>query len=264
MSVTAISDDVSVHIDHHVALVEFKRPPLNFFDIALIENLDKAFKFVENQTQCRAIVLASEGKAFCAGANFSSEEGDSQSVLGEKGKQNPLYAAGIKLFACKLPIVAAIQGAAIGGGLGLALVADFRVACKESKFSANFVRLGLHPGFGLTHTLPALIGQQKAALMFYTGRRIDGEQALEWGLADVFCEQAQVRQEAMKLASEIAEGAPLAIRSIKETLRIGLHDTLQKQTDRENNEQAWQKNTEDFKEGIQSVAEKRVGKFIGK
>ncbi len=264
MNVKSISEDVSVEINKHVAIVEFSRPPLNFFDIALIENLHKAFSFVENESDCRAIVLASEGKAFCAGANFSSEEGDSQSVLGEKGKQNPLYAAGIKLFASKLPVIAAIQGAAIGGGLGLALVADFRVACKESKFSANFVKLGLHPGFGLTHTLPTLIGQQKAALMFYTGRRIDGEEALEWGLADVLCEKSQVRAEAIKLASEIAEGAPLAIRSIKETLKTGLHETLLAQTDRENHEQAWQKNTEDFKEGIRSVAERRSGNFIGK
>jgi len=264
MTVKNISEDVSVEINENVALVEFKRPPLNFFDIALIENLDKAFKFVENETPCRAIVLVSDGKAFCAGANFSSEEGDSQSVLGEQGKQNPLYAAGLKLFDCKLPVIAAIQGAAIGGGLGLALVADFRVACKESKFSANFVRLGIHPGFGLTHTLPALIGQQKASLMFYTGRRIDGEEALEWGLADIFCEQSKVREEAILLAREIAEGAPLAIRSIKETLRMGLHDTLLKQTDRENHEQAWQKNTDDFKEGIRSVAERRSGNFTGK
>jgi enoyl-CoA hydratase/carnithine racemase len=100
--------------------------------------------------------------------------------------------------------------------------------------------------------------------MFYTGRRIDGKQALEWGLADVLCEQEKVRDEAIKLASEIAEGAPLAIRSIKETLRMDLHDILLKQTDRENNEQAWQKNTEDFREGIRSVTERRAGKFIGK
>jgi enoyl-CoA hydratase/carnithine racemase len=259
-----ISDEVSIEVRGKVALVSFSCPPLNFFDIKLIQDLGKAFNYVEEQSECRAIVLASEGKVFCAGAKFSDEEGDSGSVLGEGGKQNPLYVAGIELFACKLPLVAAIQGAAIGGGLGLALVADFRVACKQSKFSANFVKLGIHPGFGLTHTLPALIGQQKAALMFYTGRRIDGEQAVDWGLADVFCEQDQVKEEAFNLANEIAEGAPLALRSIKETLKTGLHEALVKQTERENNEQAWQKNTEDFKEGIKAVAEKRAGNFFGK
>ena len=259
---TQISDDVVIEQRGLVALVEIKRPPYNFFDIELIENLNKAFKAIEDNSDCRAIVLATEGSAFCAGANFSSEGG--ASVLGESGETNPLYAAGVKLFDCKLPIVAAIQGAAIGGGLGLALVADFRVCCAEARFSANFVRLGIHPGFGLTHTLPALIGQQKAALMFYTGRRINGDQAYEWGLADILCEKHRVREEAFTLAEEIAEGAPLAIKSIKETLRMGLQETLTQQTARENDEQAWQKTTEDFNEGISSVSEKRIANFKGK
>jgi len=257
-----ISDDVKVHLEGAVGWVEIVRPPYNFFDIALIQNLSRAFKQLEQKSECRAIVLASEGSAFCAGANFSSEGGGS--VLGEQGKSNPLYEAGVELFDCCLPIVAAIQGPAIGGGLGLALVADFRVCCVEAKFAANFVRLGIHPGFGLTHTLPALIGQQKAALMFYTGRRINGEQALEWGLADILCEHHHVRDEAYKLASEIAEGAPLAIKSIKTTLRLGLKQKLISQTQRENDEQAWQKETEDFKEGIAAVSEKRKGAFSGK
>jgi len=175
-----------------------------------------------------------------------------------------LYEAGVELFDCKLPIVAAIQGPAIGGGLGLALVADFRVCCIEAKFSANFVRLGIHPGFGLTHTLPALIGQQKSALMFYPGRRINGEQAYQWGLADILCERHHVRDEAYKLAKEIAEGAPLALKSIKTTLRTGLKEKLLLQTQRENDEQAWQKQTEDFKEGVAAVSEKRKGTFLGK
>jgi len=179
-----ISDDLLVELENNVGWIEIKRPPYNFFDIGLIQNLGKAFKVLENKSECRSIVLASEGTAFCAGANFSSKDGDS--VLGEEGVSNPLYEAGVELFDCKLPIVAAIQGPAIGGGLGLALVADFRVCCIEAKFSANFVRLGIHPGFGLTHTLPALIGQQKSALMFYTGRRINGEQAYQWGLARYF------------------------------------------------------------------------------
>jgi enoyl-CoA hydratase/carnithine racemase len=257
-----ISDDVVIEKRGLVGLVEIRRPPYNFFDIDLIENINKAFKELENNSDCRAIVLASEGSAFCAGANFTSEGGGS--VLGEAGKTNPLYSAGVQLFDCKLPVIAAIQGAAIGGGLGLALVADFRVCCIEARFSANFVRLGIHPGFGLTHTLPALIGQQKAALMFYTGRRINGEEAFVWGLADILCEKHKVRNEAFSLAEEIAEGAPLAIKSIKETLRQGLHETLSKQTARENDEQAWQKTTEDFKEGIEAVSEKRPAKFMGK
>ncbi len=114
---------------------------------------------------------------------------------------NPLYSAAVRLFGAKKPIVGAINGSAVGGGFGLALLPDFRVASPETRFTANFVKLGFHPGFGLTYTLPRLIGQQRANLMFYTGRRIDGETAHAWGLADVLTDQESLRDEAMKLAS---------------------------------------------------------------
>jgi enoyl-CoA hydratase/carnithine racemase len=180
-----------------------------------------------------------------------------------KGR-NPLYVAAVRLFSNRKPVVGAIHGAAIGGGLGLALVPDFRVTCPEASFAANFTKLGFHPGFGLTHTLPALIGQQKAALMFYTGRRVKGEQAVEWGLADVLTSADQVRTAAIKLAEEIAGNAPLAVTSVRATLRQGLSEMLQAVTDHEASEQDWQRLTDDFKEGVASVAERRPGQFTGR
>lgn len=260
--------DVNVTQDGHVAIVEIRRAPHNFFDAPLIESLLSAFNEIDEDKNCRAIVLCSEGKSFCAGANFSTDdndekrEGGNKQIFGEDDSSNPLYDAAIGLFSNKKPVVAAIQGAAIGGGLGLALVADFRVACPEARFCANFSKLGIHPGFGLTHTLPSLVGQQKSALMFYTGRRIGGDQAHEWGLADVLCEQSTVRAEALKLAAEIAESAPLALISVRETLREGLSEKLKQQTDRENSEQSWQQRTVDFREGVKAVSERRVGNFI--
>ncbi len=93
-------------------------------------------------------------------------------------------------------------------------MADFRVVCPEARFAANFVKLGFHPGFGLTHTLPRIIGQQRANLMFLTGRRINGATAHEWGLGEVFTSQPKVRSESVALATEIAENAPLALKSV--------------------------------------------------
>jgi len=251
--------DVSVTLQNHVALVEIQRPPHNFFDVALIENLADAFAALDQEPDCRALVLASQGKAFCAGANFSS----GPSVLEQSdGKgRNPLYVAAVRLFSNTKPVIGAIHGAAIGGGLGLALVPDFRVTCPEASFAANFTKLGFHPGFGLTHTLPSIIGQQKAALMFYTGRRIKGDQAYEWGLADVLTSADQVRAEAIRLAQEIAGNAPLAVMSVRATLRQGLTEMLTAVTDHEAKEQDWQRLTEDFREGVASVAERRPGNF---
>ncbi len=101
--------------------------------------------------------------------------------------------------------MAAVHGAAVGAGVGLAVMADFRVTCPEARFSTNFTRLGYHPGFGLTCTLPRLIGQQNAAMMMYTGRRLTGEEALEIGLADYCVPQDQVRSKAVEVATEIAQ-----------------------------------------------------------
>jgi enoyl-CoA hydratase/carnithine racemase len=254
--------DVEVSLHEHVALVEIQRPPHNFFDVTLIRSLTEAFEAMDREPLCRALVLAAQGKAFCAGANFAT--GDSVLEVDEAQGRNPLYVAAVKLFSFRKPVVGAIQGAAIGGGLGLALVPDFRVTCPEATFAANFTKLGFHPGFGLSHTLPALIGQQRAALMFYTGRRIKGDQAFEWGMADVLTSLENVRSEAMQLAAEIAENAPLAVMSVRETLRQGLVERLTAVTDREGSEQDWQRKSEDFKEGVAAVAERRPGRFRGR
>ena len=137
-----------------------------------------------------------------------------------------------------MPVVAAVQGPAIGGGLGLAMTASLRVTCPEARFSANFVRLGIHQGFGLSVTLPELIGPSKAALVLLSGRRFKGDEATELGMADVCVPLEQVRDTAFELANEIAAGAPLAIRAINRTLRDGLADRVRAATKHEAAEQA--------------------------
>jgi enoyl-CoA hydratase/carnithine racemase len=254
--------DASVSIDNYVATVEIHRPPHNYFDVQLIRDLASAFNDLDADPACRAIVLAAEGKSFCAGANFASRNPTGATDRNQGG--NPLYAEGVRLFSCKTPVIAAVQGAAIGGGLGLALVADFRVVTAEARFAANFVKIGIHPGFGLTHTLPRLIGHQKASLMFLTGRRIGGEDAVAIGLADVLAEPENLRATAVGLAREIAENAPLAVLSTRATGRQGLADAVKRQTDHEFIEQARLMKTEDHREGIKAVAERRPGRFVGR
>src|SRR5215472_2689011 len=255
--------DVSVILEDHVAWVEIHRPPHNFFDHELVKNLAEAFEALERDPSCRALVLASEGKSFCAGADFKRRAAP-RGAEAESVGASQLYREAVRLFACEKPVVAAIQGAAVGGGLGLALVADFRVVSPEARFAANFVTLGIHPGFGLTYTLPRLIGIQKASLMFLTGRRIRGEEAVAWGLGDVLVAPDRLRETARQLAAEIAEGAPLAVRSTRMTLRRGLADAVKAQTDHEFSEQSWLMQTEDHREGVRAVAERRQGRFIGR
>lgn len=253
-------NQITVTRTGHVAEVVFNRPPNNHVSVPLLRELADTLEALDRDNGCRAIVLASEGKPFCAGADLGS---DTDVTAGPQGA-GPLYDQAVRLYAIETPMVAAIQGAAVGAGLGLALVADFRIAAPEARFVANFVSLGFHPGFGLTHTLPRVIGHQRAALMFLTGRRIKAEEALEWGLADQVVPAADLRAAAHALAAEIAAVAPLAVNATRKTLRGDLAAAVRAQTAHENEQQIVLRATEDFAEGVRAVAERRPGVFKGR
>jgi enoyl-CoA hydratase/carnithine racemase len=248
--------DVSVHVsDDHVAVVEFSRPPNNHFDAELIGALADAYERLDDDPSCRAIVLCSAGKHFCAGADFGG---------GDNPAGASLYDQAARLVGAGTPVVAAVQGAAVGGGLGVAMTADFRVASPESRFVANFARLGIHHGFGLTVTLPPVVGQQRALELLYLGERVKGERAHAIGLCDRLVPADRLRDEAIALAAEIATSAPLAIRSIRETLRGDLAERLRAATRREAAEQAKLFATEDFGEGVRAASERRAPRFTGR
>jgi enoyl-CoA hydratase/carnithine racemase len=252
--------EVSVARDGHVATVVIDRPPNNHVTVELMRGLADALMALDGEKDIRCVVLASAGKAFCAGADFASS-----TPLGGGSEDGTalLYGQAVRLFSSKKPIVAAVQGAAVGAGLGLALVADFRVAAPEARFVGNFVKLGFHPGFGITHTLPRVIGMQKATLMCLTGRRLKAEEALEWGLVDELVPTENLRTAATRLAREIAENAPLALMATRATMRADLAAAVKAQTDREHAEQAILRKTKDFREGILAVRERRPGNFTG-
>ena len=252
--------DVTAELgDDFVAEVEIHRPPNNFFDARLIQNIADAYEHLQGGS-CRAIVLCSEGKHFCAGADFHGES-DAE-ALPEEGAAN-LYREAVRLFEAELPVVAAIQGAAIGGGLGVACSADFRVAAPEARFAANFSRLGFHPGFGLSVTLAGIVGPQAALELLYTGRRITGDEAESIGLADRLVDLSDLRTAARALAAEIAGAAPLAVRSIRRTMRGHLARQVADITRHEDAEQMRLRTTADFAEGTKASLERREPNFTG-
>lgn len=256
--------DVSVTLsDDYVATAEIRRPPHNYFGVELIGSLADAFEALDADPRCRAIVLCSEGKNFCAGAQLGGGASEALIQRPPEGAERPphLYDEGVRLFATRTPVVAAIQGAAVGGGLGLALMPDFRIAAPEARFTANFARLGFHHGFGLSVTLPALVGQQRALEILYTGRRLKGDEALEIGICDALVPLDKLRDHAHGLASDIATSAPLAIQSIRETMRGDLAGRIRVATDHEQVEQDRLRRTNDFKEGVRAMAERRKPEF---
>ena len=254
-------DHLKVSLEGHVATVEIDRPPFNHVSVELMADLASALEAIDADTATRAVVLCSAGKAFCAGADLVASDGIAGQGMGGIGS---LYDQAVRLFSVQTPIVAAVQGAAVGAGLGLALIADFRIAAPEARFTANFVKLGFHPGFGLTHTLPRLIGQHRANLMFLTGRRVKPEDALAWGLVDEIAPLEELRAAATRLALEIAENAPLAVVATRKTLRTDLAAAVRAQTDHEHGQQTILRATADYAEGVRSVQERRVGNFVGR
>jgi enoyl-CoA hydratase/carnithine racemase len=258
---TNFGEHVTVAEAGHVAVVTIDRPPNNHVSVELMRDLADALEAVDAEGELRAVALFAEGKNFCAGADFVTP-GDA--VASGMGGISALYVEAVRLFSTAKPIVAAVQGAAVGAGLGLALVADFRIASPDARFVSNFVKLGFHPGFGITHTLPRLIGPTRAALMCLTGRRVKAEEALPWGLVDEVVPLEELRAAALRLAAEIAENAPLAIVATRKTLRGDLAAAVLAQTGHEHEQQTILRATEDFKEGVRSVAERRVGNFTGR
>lgn len=255
-----MTERIEVETHGNVALLTFHNPPHNYATIAVLRGLADALDALGDQPDVRAVVLASEGKAFCAGADFVSGAGFGGAT------DDPLrefYDQAIRIFRSRKAVVAAVQGAAVGAGLGLAVAADFRVASPEARFSANFVKLGFHPGFGLTCTLPRVIGHQRAAEMFLTGARYKAEEVAPWGLVDRIA-AAGLRTAALAFAAEIAENAPLSLLATRATLRAGLADQVVATLRHEHAEQQKLAVTEDHAEGVRAVAERRPGNFTGR
>ena len=252
-------DHIAVSESGLIATIEVRRGPNNFVDTDMVGEIADALEVYDRVPTVRAIVLCADGKHFCAGADFGSRGPDGLAQGTKRGRH--LYKEAQRLWRTTKPIVAAVHGAAIGAGVGLAVAADFRVTCPEARFSTNFTRMNYHPGFGLTATLPLLIGAQPAALLMYTGRRLTGEEALAIGLADYCVPADQVRTKAAELATEIAQSGPLAIVATRETLRRGLADAVARATEREYEEQDWLRKTADFKEGIKAMGERRLPDF---
>jgi enoyl-CoA hydratase/carnithine racemase len=245
----------------HVAEIRFAKPPHNFACPKLLGKIADALDLLDDDAGIRCTVLSSEGKSFCAGADLAGDD----AMVGDKGMNSiaGLYVQAERIFRRRKPMVAAVQGAAIGAGLGLSLTADFRVISPAARFSSNFVRLGFHPGFGLTHTLPRLIGQHRASWMNLSAERVKPEAALHWGLADRLAPEGELLAEAHRMANEIAANAPLALLAVRATGIGALADDIVAAMRHEHAEQTKLKPTADYAEGVASVFERRDANFIG-
>ena len=242
----------------HVFEIQWSRPPNNFIDAELARGIADALEALDREPDCRVVVLAPAGKHFCGGANLAGRDRSR-----DTGAAGALYAEAVRLFRTTKPIVASVAGGAIGGGLGLALAADFRVVADDVRMSANFSQLGYYPGFGLTATLPRLIGAQQAAFLLYTGRRVKADESARMGLADQVAPRAELRDASLAFAAEIASSAPLSVQAIRARMRGALAQTVVDALAIESAEQGRLRTTSDFLEGVKASVERRPPVFTG-
>ncbi|HVC68879.1 MAG TPA: enoyl-CoA hydratase/isomerase family protein [Acidimicrobiales bacterium] len=254
---------VTVSVDGDVAIVTLRRPPHNLLTEVALRQVADALHGLPGRA--RAAVLASEGRSFCAGADFRS--GDAPDPTDEGGfetRTGAFYSQAARIYESPVPVVAAVQGAAIGAGFGLALACDVRVVGTGAWFQANFVRLGIHPGFALSLVLPDVIGPARASELFLTGRRIAADEAGAVGLALPAVPAGEEISAATAVAAEIAAGAPLAVSSTRATLRQGLGAAVRAAMRHELAEQTALAGTADAVEGVNAMLEGRAPRFEGR
>ena len=219
-------------------------------------------------SEARCVIVTGNGRSFCAGADLRSglqrDGSEDASHRTPNERSFAMYSPFLSLLQIEVPVIAAMQGHAIGGGLGLALVCDLRVANRDARYGANFTRLGLHPGMATTHILPRLIGLPRAAELLFTGRIITGAEAETIGLANYAVEAEQVLARAREIAREIATAAPIAVRWTKRSLYRNIDWDPVAAAEAEAHAQSRTLETDDAQEGVRALLEKREPAFQGR
>lgn len=261
-------DAVLYRVEESIATITLNRPEnRNSMTQDVLEGLGSAVRKVKDDANVRCVIVTGRGKSFCAGADFKEP---SPEAPAEGPAQLPherlfgVYSNFLSLLEIDVPVIAAMQGHAIGGGLGLAVVCDLRVANRDARYGANFVRLGLHPGMAITYLLPRLMGVPRAIEFLLTGRIVSGAEAEEAGLVNYAVAADAVESKARELAREIATAAPLAVRWTKASIYDGLDWNPAKAAAQEAHIQSRSMETEDFREGIRALLSRSEPEFKGK
>ena len=230
----------------------------------LLDAFSEAIREAQDDADARCLVITGTGRCFSAGADLRSSM--QRADLGEPSEEASfaMYAPFLKVLDIEVPVIAAMNGHTVGGGFGLALLADIRVANIDAKYGFNFARLGIHSGLGISYVLPRLVGPAHASELLFTGKLIRGSEALRIGLVTHTEEAREVLPAAMGLARAIAGSAPMAVRRMKASIRRALQWDIREAARQEAALQAASLDTEDAKEGVAAILEKREPEFTGR
>ncbi len=254
----------------HIATITLNRPDrLNALNAKMAEELQDVFDVVHRDDDVRVVVLTGAGRAFCAGADIQAQfasdgAGGKEESLLERIPRDFDEPKALSLARIKKPVIASINGAAIGFGTTVTLGCDIRIASDKAKFSLAFVRMGILPEWGCSYYLPRLIGYAKAAELIFTAKMFEAQEALDVGLVNQVVPADKLQEVAYEMASTIAGMAPKAMEITKKALRRGMTNDLNTQVVFENMALHYLLGTEDHKEGARSFLEKRKPEFKGR
>jgi enoyl-CoA hydratase/carnithine racemase len=263
MSEAAVLFDVA----DHVATITLNRAEnRNSMTEEVLSGLEDAVARARDDVSVRAVVIGGRGRSFCAGADFKTgaQRDTGNRPLQPDERSFAMYQPFLSVLELEVPVVGALAGHAIGGGLGLALVCDLRVASADAKYGANFTRLGLHPGMATTYLLPRIVGVPRAAELLLTGRLIDGAEAERMGLVNYALPAEEVDARARALALECAQAAPVANRWTKRSLYRHTDWRPEEAARFEAELQSRTLEMDDHREGVAALLEKREPRFTGR
>ncbi|MEK4171826.1 enoyl-CoA hydratase [Lysinibacillus sp. FSL L8-0312] len=254
---------LSWKVEDGVAIITIARPPANALSRGIIAEVNAVLNAVEHDDAVRVLVLHGEGRFFSAGADIKEftgvESGEEFTKLASNGQQ-----VFERVESFSKPVIAAIHGAALGGGLELAMSCHMRFVTESAKLGLPELQLGLIPGFGGTQRLPRYVGVAKAAEMMFTSEPITGAEAVQWGLANRTFSDEALLDETLKIAKNIAKKSPIALKAAIQTLQYAKHASFYEGIEAEATSFGTVFVSEDAKEGIQAFIEKREPVFTGK
>jgi enoyl-CoA hydratase len=259
-----MTDAVRYQARDHIGVITLDTPPRNSMTPELLDAFARASAAARADAEIRALVVTGTGSCFSAGADLKTGLQRGSDGLAPAERSYAMYEPFLSLLDVEVPIVGALNGHAIGGGFGLALVCDVRIAALEGKYGANFVALGLAPGMAITHLLPRLVGVSRASELLYTGRLVDGAEAERLGIVNRAVPAARVLEEGLALAHAIAANAPFALRATKAGIRRSLTLDVRAAARAEASDQAASLAMQDSREGMSALLEKRKPLFTGR
>jgi len=266
-----MSENIIYKKDGHIVTVTLNRPEIRnaISDDDMITDLVTAIQRINGDADVRCAILTGAGTAFSSGGNVKKMRDGGGMFAGSPYDLRNGYLQGIQripvaMYELEVPIIAAVNGPAIGAGCDLTCMCDIRIAGKSAKFAESFVKLGIIPGDGGAWFLPRAVGSSKAREMAFTGDMVDADEALEWGLVSKVVEDDKLMDAAMALAKRIATNPPHALRMAKRLIREGERTSLHTLLDMSASMQALAHKTADHKEAVDAFLEKRSPVFKGK